>query len=326
MLILCLSLGGLLGTSILRAQTFEDGYQSYMRNQFPVAELQFRNALKQAQAKEDRAFILKFIGICQYMRGDKKGAGSTFYQSLSSDPNVTIDEEEVLDSSVVGYFMSVKSKWMKDQQGAMGRSSAQTTAPPARVPAETATPAPSSPPKSTRHRRRVAKKAPPPPAPPPEVKESDGKTSWLHVLPFGSGQFYNGSYLLGTGFALAEAYSLYRISSLDQRIVEQRSLNFEVQNESRITNEEKEQFFKENGQFISELKAERSLAIAAFFGLWAIGITEAIINAPSPLSNADSEDSEEASLSPYRLNSWHTAWLPTPQGGTFVIGFRLPFK
>jgi len=67
-----------------QAQTFEEGYQSYMRNQFPVAELQFRAAVKKAKTKEDRAFIQKFIGICQFMRGDKKSAANSFFEALNS--------------------------------------------------------------------------------------------------------------------------------------------------------------------------------------------------------------------------------------------------
>lgn len=307
-----------------QAQTFEEGYQSYMRNQFPVAELQFRAAAKKAKTREDRAFILKFIGICQFMRGDKKSAANSFFEALGSDRNITIDEEEVLDPSVVSFFNVIKTRWLNSPAGMA--AAAPRPAPAAANP---------MPPTAAAPKEVVQETAPRPatqPMPPPVVAEKpkkrkfkegvkgeeDGRMiSWMHFMPFGLGQFHNESYLLGTAIALGQVYSLYQYSYLDTQIAEERDQNQQVADNPNILQAEKDQFLLDNGDYIAGLTKDKNAAGAAFVGLYIAGVAQALIFAPR-YSDAGPETSKK-----YRRKSMTTAWIPTDSGGTYLVQLRL---
>ncbi|MCX6128233.1 MAG: hypothetical protein NTX25_04115 [Proteobacteria bacterium] len=334
-LCLCLSLSlGRVGYS----QTFEEGYQSYMRNQFPVAELQFRNALKKAKTKEDRAFILKFAGICQYMRGDKKAAATTFYEAIIADKNVAIDEEEVLDPSVVSFFNTIKSK-----HHAQAESNSPTKAPANQSPTVKATtPEPTLASKATSPSPAAQAQTPaqaqaPINAPPPRSKrkkkasgdglgkaEDDSRNiSWVHFLPFGAGQFYNNSPILGSGFAGLELYLLYNYSSLTKKINEERSQNNQVNADPGISSDAKNDFIVKNLEFISSLNDEKQISGVAFFSLWIGGAAEALINAPR--ARPSDEHEPEDSSHNITKTSFQTAWLPNKKGGTYLLQLHYDF-
>lgn len=325
---------GLLMSSHLEAQTFEDGYQSYMRNQYPVAELQFKSALKKAKAKEDMAFIQKFIGICQYMRGDRNQAAATFYQALANDRNLAIDEEEVLDPSVVNFFNFLKNKWAKEPMAAAPRpNQAQTAAkspdsppPPAAQPkASNSLAAKAGPKTSLKARKKIAKNdaAASSGDEGTPAKSSRSRLSFWHFLPFGAGQFYNGSYWIGSGFALAETYTLYKYMDLDSQISERQGLDAQVRDNPGIGEERKEEFFLQNKSFISRLKKDQSLHLALFAGLWVGGVVDAVLRAPAP-TQASSSKQKGLALSPRDSSTrFHGTWLPDARGGTWLVQLEL---
>ncbi len=315
-IMMCLSLWGLLGhAEHARAQTFEQGYQAYMRNQFPVAEIEFREALKTAKTKEDRAFILKFIGICQFMRGDRKGATVSFYQAVQSDRSLSIDEEEVLDPSVVPFFQSIKSHVPPEQATApapQATTSAQTptAAPPSSVPGSTA-------PGKVTTNKVTKKKLPKKETVEAESSSNTASGSWLYLLPFGTGQFVNAQPWLGAGVAAGQTYALYRGFSLQKTLLQRSNLNTQVEQNDAYTPEQKAEFVVANNDYMEALRRDKNLAFASFFGLWIVSGVQAYLSnhsqSPSP-SSSSSGASPEA-----RLNTY---WLPGERGGSFVLGWQ----
>ncbi len=302
-------------------QTFEDGYQPYMRNQYPVAELQFKAALKKVNTKEDQAFILKFIGICQYMRSDKKLAAASFFQAVSLDRGITVDESEVLDPGVISFFTALKSKWIKENRFV-------TPPPVAQAPAAPAQAAAASPQEKTSgasaKSQKVAKSSKMALAAKsqaktrdPKQRDPDSRFSIAHLLPLGTGQFYNGSYILGSAFAAVEIFGIYRFLDLNNQIKERDELEVKVAQDERLTADQILTFNEENKTFISDLKSDRTAALGIFVGFWAIGIIEAIINAPQP------EKVEVVSANMSRMPAqaavkWNGSWLPN-NGGQWLL-------
>ncbi len=344
-LILWIGLG--LGT-IGKAQTFEDGYQSYMRNQFPVAELQFKGALKKAKTKEDMAFVLKFVGICQYMRGDKNQAASSFYQALANDKSLTIDEEEVLDPTVVSFFNFLKAKWAKEpaaaqkpQVAAKGPGATEPLSPASAQTPSTVKPKTSlaarTPPKAARLRKSPESSEENTVVPAGNRKSSSGSSSlsFVHFLPFGAGQFRNKSYLLGTGLALGQVIALYEFVSIGNQITERQGLNEEVRNNDGISDDRKQDFFNQNGSYISGLQKDRNLYLGLFAGLWIGGALDAILRAPSPTPSPARESrtssGEDAYHSDARVQTaaspsphFQGTWLPSSRGGTWLVQAQIP--
>jgi hypothetical protein len=330
---------GLMFAAQAHAQTFEEGYQSYMRNQFPVAELQFRAAAKKARTKEDRAFIQKFIGICQYMRGDRKSAATSFLEALGSDRNITIDEEEVLDPGVVTFFAAIKNRWLNSPEGRM--ASAPAPAPKA-VPAPAPAPAPAAVAQAPRPAVQEAppaqKPAPVEPKAAPQVadknkkkkpKEKDGAKaeesgrmiSWMHFMPFGLGQFHNESYLLGSALAAGQIFALYQYGSLDQQIQDERAQNQQVTDNPNILQAEKDKFLLDNETYINGLTSDKNTAVSVFAALYISGVAQALIFAPQHPTSEETAG-PETSKKP-RKKAINTAWIPGSSGGTYLVQVRL---
>lgn len=320
---------GLMFAGQIQAQTFEEGYQSYMRNQFPVAELQFRAAAKKARTKEDRAFIQKFIGICQFMRGDKKSAANSFNEALGSDRNITIDEEEVLDPGVVSFFNVIKTRWLNSAEGRAAMAPpAPKPAPPAvaQVPKPAVQEAPPSPkaaapePKAAPAVTEKTKKK--------KVKDKDGSKSdeggrmisWMHFMPFGLGQFHNESYLLGSAVAAGQVFAIYQYMSLAQQIAEERAQSQQVADNPNILQAEKDQFLLENSGYIDGLTTDKNAAGTTFAALYIVGVAQSLIFAPR---HSTGEDAGPETSKKLKRNSINTAWIPGGSGGTYLVQLRL---
>jgi hypothetical protein len=320
---------GLMSAGQAQAQTFEEGYQSYMRNQFPVAELQFRSAAKKARSKEDRAFIQKFIGICQFMRGDKKSAANTFYEALGLDRNITIDEEEVLDPGVVAFFNVIKNRWLNTPEGkaAMApapvakpapapvavaqapRSAVQEVPPAPKAAAPEARPAPVAVEKSKKKKIKDA----------PKTEEGGRMISWMHFMPFGLGQFHNESYLLGSALAAGQVFAIYQFMSLDKQIADEKAQSQQVADNPNILQAEKDQFIKENGGYIDGLTTDKNSAMTVFAALYVAGVAQSLIFAPQfPSEDAGPETSKKP-----KRKAINTAWIPGSSGGTYLVQLRL---
>jgi hypothetical protein len=324
---------GLMSAVKVQAQTFEDGYQSYMRNQFPVAELQFRSAAKKAKTKEDRGFIQKFIGICQYMRGDRKSAANSFLDALNSDRNVTLVEEEVLDPGVVSFFNTVRTRWQSSSDGMAANSQKPAAPAPKPNPAAALPPAPKQAPQQaapvTRSLAAGNKQTPPPTvekAKPRKIKDtkqvnSHREISWIHFMPFGLGQFHNESYYLGSAMAIGQIYSIYRYNSLSRYIAGERDENSQVAGNPNILQAEKDQFLRANTDYIGGLTSDKNLAGTALIALYISGVAQSLIFAPQ-YSRAENENGPETSKKKLG-NSIHTAWLPSHSGGTYLVQLNL---
>ncbi len=311
-LCVCLCLSSWTQTAV--AQTFEEGYQAYMRNQFPVAELQFKEALKTAKTKEDKAFILKFIGICQFMRGDRKLSAASFYQAVQFDRSLTIDEEEVLEPSVVAFFQSVKSRVPNEVPAPKGASvPAESSA------AQTQTPQPpaAAGPKLVKPtKKKFVKK---------DSIESTGSGStssdfsWWYLLPFGAGQFANQNYLLGSAVAGGHVFFLYRTLTLQKKIVDQQDLLSETLASPAYTDVEKNEFQVLSSDYIEQIRKDKGLAQAGFVGLWLVSGVQAyfagrsIAKETNPTSPAASPTTESSAV------LWEPMYLPSNRGGTFVM-------
>lgn len=329
----CLALG-LWPFAKVQAQTFEEGYQSYMRNQFPVAELQFRSAVKKAKTREDRAFILKFIGICQFMRGDKKTSATTFYEALTADRNVTIDEEEVLDPGVVSFFNVIKTRWMNSPEGMAAGSASKAPAQPAPKPgtgtvaqtrpaatpevpaavpkAVAQTPAPAAVPIDKTRKKKITAGKP---------EEGSRIISFMHFMPFGLGQFSNESYLLGSAFAVGQVYSLYQIMNLGSQIDRENKQNTQVRNNPNVLQADKDKFLLDNEDYISGLKKDKTSAVTFFAALYVGSVAEALIFAPRSHSTEAGTGPETSKKKSGK--SIKTAWLPNTPGGTWLVQLKL---
>ncbi len=326
---------GLMFGGEAKAQTFEEGYQSYMRNQFPVAELQFRAAVKKAKTKEDRAFIQKFIGICQFMRGDKKSAAASFTEALNSDRNITIDEEEVLDPGVVAFYAVIKTRWLNSPEGRAAAAAPAAVAKPAAAAPVAVAPAPKAAVQEAPQPAKAPAAEPKAAAVPVEkpkkkkVKESakpeEGSRmiSWMHFMPFGLGQFHNDSYLLGSAFAVGQVYSLYQYMSLDKQISDERAQSDEVAANPNILQAEKDKFLLDNAGYIDGLTSDKNTAATTFAALYVIGVAQSLIFAPRHPAVDDS--GPETSKKP-RRNPISTAWIPGNSGGTYLVQLRLNFQ
>ncbi len=287
--LMSLLLGCLLLSLQAKAQTFEDGYQSYVRNQFPVAELQFKNALRKANADEDKAVLLKFIGICQYMRGDKKNAQATFGQALYADRSIAIESEDVLDPSVITYFMGIKAKLAPELK------KKQKQAPP--TVAKSTVPVPVNKPKPKPLKTRPTKSK----SSDSIMGLSDGsltteerskKISYMQFLPFGFPQFHNESYWIGAAFAAGQIFSIYSILDADKAIKGRQGLNDIVANKEGLSEDQRQAFYLENNNFIKKVQSQKTLALAAFGSLWAASVVESIWFHKGPLNrNADRDGS-----------------------------------
>lgn len=89
------------------AQVWKPGRQLLMQNNAKAAEAQLMVALKKAKSKSELAETYKFLGVAQFMAGNKAAASSSFQKSKSINPGVTLSDSEVVDESVIPFFKSV---------------------------------------------------------------------------------------------------------------------------------------------------------------------------------------------------------------------------
>lgn len=90
-------------------QTFGSGYVKYQKGDFVSAESTFTQALKTAQNPGEKAKILKYLGISQFMLNNPTAAKTSFKEAISLVPSLKIDANEVLDEGVLELFNEVKS-------------------------------------------------------------------------------------------------------------------------------------------------------------------------------------------------------------------------
>lgn len=90
-------------------QTFGSGFVKYQKGDFVSAESTFTQALKTVQNPGEKAKILKYLGISQFMLNNPTAAKASFKEAISLVPSLKIDAGEVLDEGVLELFNEVKS-------------------------------------------------------------------------------------------------------------------------------------------------------------------------------------------------------------------------
>lgn len=249
-----------LGQSSSQA-AFEQGYQSYMRNQFPIAETHFRKALQTAPTGEDKAFILKFLGISQYMRGDKKSATLSFREAVTLNPKTAIFQGEVLDSTVIPFFNNVKKSTLASVKAVKKKPKISKKSK-SKVASEK---------KKKKKRRKKKRKTNDDDIQisfdPVEEKKPVAKKSGfrpLHLLPFGIGHFADSNYFWGSAYGVVQAVSLLTYFNKNTEIAAEEKENEEIQARDDLTDDNKREFIQQNNKFLTALDEDAQLSISLF--------------------------------------------------------------
>jgi hypothetical protein len=109
LILLCLSL--FFATSGL-AQSYNAGLTKYQRGDYKAAERSLLQALSKEMPDQTRASSYKVLGICQYKLGNKNGATKSFKSAIALDANLTIEESEVIDPTVISHFKRAKKEYI----------------------------------------------------------------------------------------------------------------------------------------------------------------------------------------------------------------------
>lgn len=95
-------------TPLANGSTYAEGYSKYQKGDFKSAQSALNVAVKKKGSKASTAKTYKLLGIVQFMLGNKPGANLSFRRALKLNPASTISENEVLDTSVLGFFNGIK--------------------------------------------------------------------------------------------------------------------------------------------------------------------------------------------------------------------------
>ncbi len=91
------------------AQAWKSGRSSLMKNDFTSAKSQLSKALKTAKPGAERAETYKYLGVAQYMSGDRNGAVTSFKMAKANNPRIKLTAAEVIDESVIPVFNGAKA-------------------------------------------------------------------------------------------------------------------------------------------------------------------------------------------------------------------------
>ena len=97
-------------SSSVLANSFDKGLNYYRTANFVQAKVEFQNALRAGSNRSGYGKIYKYLGLSQYMLGETKEAKASFGYALHYDPSVELYPNEVLDSSVLEFFLNIKQK------------------------------------------------------------------------------------------------------------------------------------------------------------------------------------------------------------------------
>ena len=140
------------------------------------------------------------------------------------------------------------------------------------------------------------------------AKSSSG--IFVRLLPFGVGQFANGSPLLGTVFAASEIGALVFWWQNNQAATTAANDTNKILQERKIAEEalpeaDREQWRKDSEAFqlarktyVQQTHQQSLIGLAVFGGLWAAGAIEAIVNEPAPAPKKRSRRRSGFSLLP----------------------------
>lgn len=286
---------------------FEKGYQAYMRNQFPPAEFFFKKAYRKATTSEDKAFILKYLGITQFMKGNKKGSSQAFNNALKLDPTLRIDSEEVLDASVIVFFQEVKISFLQRYKP-NNKDLSQV-----------------SPDKKKKRKKRKKKNK--------NRSEKGSDDSWFniaHLAPFGVPQLYNGQYLLGAFYGGGQVVSAALYIQRLAQISTEKSESASVAADASIADEQKNDFLEKNSDYIGTLESDADTAIISFGLLYTASVIHGMVSAEPAVKRKSEASMRQGGqgknmyslISPKYEPSTDLSILPYKSGLAFVINYR----
>ncbi len=96
-------------TNTALAQAWKPGQQLLMRNNAKGAEAQLKAALKKAKTRPELAETYKYLGVAQFMTGNKNAAVASFQKAKITNPAIKLKDNEVVDESVIPFFNAVKA-------------------------------------------------------------------------------------------------------------------------------------------------------------------------------------------------------------------------
>lgn len=168
---------------------------------------------------------------------------------------------------------------------------------------------------------------------PPRVRRQTSKSTFLAVLPFGSGQFQNGDHWLGAAFALTQ---LGLVGAGTWQLIQ--ATQFETKYQQDVTADPSlavdEGYRRASEQYISDTKTYGQLMLLGFGAVWAISAVEALvsINSTSTVAQTDSHPGSVLHASAKRLSSVGGAptsrWKlqPVAQLESGALGLQVEFK
>ena len=298
------------------AQTYNDAYQQYIKSDYPGAIATLGKVVKTAYDKEELGRAFKLLGIVHYMQGNKKGASAAFRMALRHDPNITVSQSEVLDETVVDFFVDQKTiaedellmKRMKEEErkgvpggtspppakskGAAktaGKAAGKTASIP---PADDDAFEPGLSDKESGPKPKKTGKAPKFPtakgmtAAKNKSKANNGEFSMIQLFPFGIGQFYNGSFILGALVGGAQIGSLLGVYMLGNNINKAIANSDAIQDDASYSQAEKDAAYNTATSFAKEKRTLQTYCYVGFAGLWAVGAIEAVIHGKKPSKTA----------------------------------------
>ena len=250
---------------VAQAQSFEQGYQSFLNGDYRRARGLLNRGLRQTRDRYDRALIYKLLGITEYKLGSRSRAAGNFKKALKLDPAIKINREETKDRRVLQLFSQVKQSMRGGSRSSMRR-------------------------RGSRSRRSMRSMSPRSMAMRSSNTTADTSGNLIiNLLPFGLGQFQQGKTFLGAGLAVGQVIGLGLFFERSQAEAQANQDALDVINDyeqngadSGIDETQFLQYLDENEQFVLKARQEATLGLILFGGLYAGGVLEALLNPPAP--------------------------------------------
>jgi hypothetical protein len=122
------------------------------------------------------------------------------------------------------------------------------------------------------------------------TSSSGGGSIFISLLPFGAGQFQNGSYILGSVFAGTEvltlAYWYYNKNLADEAVANADSYYSDVDNSDKTDDEKtelKKEFYDDTKTYVDQKRQQQYIGLFGFGALWIGGAVQSIIATPDPV-------------------------------------------
>jgi hypothetical protein len=130
-LFLFLTFLGILSWSLIMPVSFGKNLATvqelYQKGDLKGAENAAKRALDTKISRPERAKIFKFLGLIHYLSGNKSAATKAFEQALALDQTLTVQPQESLDPSAIGFFQGIKAKSRRSPS--LAKPSSPATAP-----------------------------------------------------------------------------------------------------------------------------------------------------------------------------------------------------